>query len=81
MITARATDLSSCLRSSRCRAGFTVLELVVMIALIGVLAAMAANYMGGTSDASRVTKLQSDVATLNQMVSLYVMDGGSVPSR
>jgi type II secretory pathway pseudopilin PulG len=78
MITARATDLSSCLRSSRCRAGFTVLELVVMIALIGVLAAMAANYMGGTSDASRVTKLQSDVATLNQMVSLYVMDGGSV---
>ncbi|WP_395746714.1 choice-of-anchor K domain-containing protein [Prosthecobacter sp.] len=49
-----------------------------MIAIIGVIAGLGASLLTDDSDSARVAKLQSDVATLNQMVSLYLADGGSL---
>jgi type II secretory pathway pseudopilin PulG len=78
MITTRVMKSGLGLRSSSCARGFSLLEMVVMIALIGVLAGVGASFMTGDSDSARVAKLQSDVSTLNQMVSLYLADGGSL---
>lgn len=78
MIVARVTALRSDLRSSPCRGGFSLLELVVTITLIGVIAGVGASLLTDDSDSARVAKLQSDVATLNQMVAIYVADGGSL---
>ena len=49
-----------------------------MIALIGVIAGIGASLLSNQADSASVAKLQSDVATLNQMVAMYVADGGSV---
>jgi type II secretory pathway pseudopilin PulG len=58
------------------RKGFSVMELVVLIAIIGVLVTVAVSQMGTQPVAVRNAKLASDVATLNQMISVYVSDGG-----
>lgn len=78
MIAARVTALRSDGRSSHCRGGFSLLELVIMISIIGVIAGLGAALLSDDSESSSVAKLQSDVATLNQMVALYVADGGSL---
>ena len=49
---------------------FSLLELVITIAVIGVLAAVVVNLAGNAPVAVKNTKLQSDVSLLNQMVGL-----------
>lgn len=78
MIAARVIALRSDVRSSHCRGGFSLLELIIMVAIISVLASVAVSLLSDDSDSARVAKLQSDVATLNQMVAFYVADGGSL---
>jgi len=78
MLAARVTALRSDVHSSPCRSGFSLLELVITIALLGVIAGMGASLLTDDSDSARVAKLQSDVTALNQMVALYVADGGSL---
>ncbi len=60
------------------RSAFSVLELLSTIAIIGVIISVGISLMGDDLGSSKVAKLESDVATLNHMVSLYVADGGSV---
>ncbi len=62
----------------RTRRGFSVMELVILIAILGVLATVLVNMMGNKSVAVYDTKLASDVATINQMVAVYVSDKGSL---
>lgn len=57
---------------------FSVLELLSTIAIIGVITSVGISLLGDDLGSSKVAKLESDVATLNHMVSLYVADGGSV---
>lgn len=56
--------------------GFSVMELVVLIAILGVLITVVVGMMGSQPVAVKNAKLASDVATLNQMVAVYVADGG-----
>ena len=77
-MTINATTPALGSRSCRCRKGFTVLELVTMIALLGILIGVLANLFGGDVSASNFAKLESDVAGINHMISLYVSDGGKL---
>lgn len=65
-------------RRNACRAGFSMLELVVTIAIIGIVVTVGVALVTDDSGAAKLAKLESDVATLNQMVGVYVADGGSV---
>lgn len=58
------------------RAGFSVMELVILIAIMGLLTMLALHMVGTQPVAVRNAKLTSDVATLNHMVSAYLADGG-----
>lgn len=49
-----------------------------MISIIGVIVGVATSLISGETNSSKAAKLQSDVATLNQLVSFYVADGGSL---
>lgn len=65
-------------RSLLCRGGFSLLELVITIAIIGVIVTVGISLVTDDLGSARVAKLESDVATLNQMVATYITDGGSV---
>lgn len=58
------------------RRGFSVMELVVLIAILGVLITVVVAMLGSQPVAVKNAKLASDVATINQMVAVYVADGG-----
>lgn len=60
------------------RPGFTLVELILAIAITSVLAAVVVVNMTGTKAAAEQTKLRVDVNKLNNLISLYVADGGSL---
>lgn len=60
------------------RAGFSLLELIIMITILGVITAVTVSLVADDPGAARNAKLESDVSTLNQMVALYVADGGNL---
>ncbi|MDZ4404822.1 choice-of-anchor K domain-containing protein [Prosthecobacter sp.] len=78
MLSSRFTVCDSASRSSICRAGFSLLELVITIAIIGVIVTLGVSLITDDAGSARVAKLESDVSTLNQMVALYVADGGNL---
>lgn len=57
---------------------FSIMELVIVIALMGLIITVAVNITGDQPTAVKNSKLASDVATLNQMINIYVGDGGDL---
>ncbi len=55
-------------------AAFSLVEMLMMIAIIGVLVTVSITYWAPSSEVVPSVKLESDVATLNQMVALYIGD-------
>ncbi len=67
------------LKKMRRQNGFTLIEVVAAAALIGVLATMLGPSLSGANDRVKNSKLNSDLATIDQAIQLYRMDNGSVP--
>ncbi len=68
--------------SSRVRrqAGFTLIEIMVVVVIIGVLAALVVPGVLGRADDARVTAARSDISSLMQALKLYKLDNQRYPS-
>jgi general secretion pathway protein G len=75
-------------RSTRCRAGrrplllqraFTLIELMVVLVIIGVLAALIVPSLMDRPDQARATAARQDVAAIMQALKLYRLDNGAYP--
>ena len=66
---------------SRRQRGFTLIELMVVLAIIGVLAALIVPNVLGRADEARVTAARTDVGNLMQALKLYRLDNQRYPSN
>lgn len=60
--------------------GFTLIEVMVVILIIGVLAALVVPKVMSRPDEARITAARQDIATISQALNLYKLDNGSYPS-
>jgi len=65
---------------SRRQRGFTLIELMVVLAIIGVLAALIVPNVLGRADDARMTAARTDVGNLMQALKLYKLDNQRYPS-
>ena len=68
------------LHRSRLQRGFTLIELMVVLAIIGVLAALIVPNVLSRADDARVTAARTDVGNLMQALKLYKLDNQRFPS-
>jgi general secretion pathway protein G len=67
-------------RSVRDQDGFTLIEIMVVILIIGLLALMVVPRLRGVADRAKRTKAQADIQELKQALDRYYLDNGSYPT-
>ena len=60
--------------------GFTLVEIMVVVVIIGILAVLVVPRVVGRSDDARIAAAKHDVATISQSLKLYRLDNGRYPT-
>lgn len=63
----------------RYRTAFTLIELIVVMIIVGILAAIAAPRFYSASDDAEATAILANVSAMHSAVDLYLADNGELP--
>lgn len=66
--------------SARQRNGFTLIEMLVVVMILGLLISLAAPRLIGRSDDAKVVKAKADISAIEQALNLYKLDSGTYPT-
>ena len=61
-------------------AGFTLLEIMIVVIIISVLAGTAIHFMGGNIDVAKRTAIQTDLQSIKTNLLVYETSSGSLPT-
>jgi general secretion pathway protein G len=62
------------------QAGFTLIEIMVVVFILGLLVTLVAPKIIGRTDQARQTKARADVKAIEEALKLYKLDNGFYPS-
>jgi prepilin-type N-terminal cleavage/methylation domain-containing protein len=65
----------------RTRRAFTLVELLIVVLIIGALAAVAIPRMGASATASKADVCKTNVNMINRQIELYVAHTGDYPNN
>ncbi len=68
-------------RAPRAQSGFTLIEIILVVMLIGVVVAFAASRILGGGDRAKVGLAKAQVQTTSDKIEQYKMDVGQYPSK
>lgn len=77
MIDGRSGDAN---RVERFPRGFTLIEIMVVVVILGILAVLIVPRVVGRTDDARAVAAKQDVAAIMQALKLYRLDNGRYPS-
>lgn len=60
--------------------GFTLIEIIVVVVIIGILATFVAPKFLGRTDDARITKAKNDIQALESALELYKLDNFTYPT-
>lgn len=60
--------------------GFTLIEIMVVVVIMGILAALVVPKLMGRADDARITAAKQDIATLMSALKLYKLDNQRYPT-
>lgn len=60
--------------------GFTLIEVMVVIVILGIMAALVVPNLVGRQDQAQVTAARSDIAAIGNALDLYRLDNNAYPS-
>jgi general secretion pathway protein G len=64
---------------STVRSGFTLIEILLVVVIIGILAAVAIPRLGGRVKQAQIAAAQADVNNIGMALRLYEVDNGAYP--
>lgn len=76
----RSKTVALCRRNRSAPKGFTLIEILVVIAIIGILAAVVVPAVISRPDDARVVAAKQDLATLSAALDLYRLDNFAYPT-
>ncbi|MEA3132134.1 type II secretion system major pseudopilin GspG [Paraburkholderia fungorum] len=77
--TIRRTDIAA--PRNRRQRGFTLIEIMVVIAILGILAALIVPKIMSRPDEARRVAAKQDIGTVMQALKLYRLDNGRYPTQ
>lgn len=60
--------------------GFTLIEVMVVVAILGILAALVVPQLVGKDDKARVERVKSDLKAISSALEMYKLDHHSYPT-
>ena len=61
--------------------GFTLVELMVVVAIIGILVAIAVPIYNASQDRARINACKGNLRTINGAISMFIADNGTPPAN
>lgn len=67
-------------KSRKAAGGFTLIEIMVVVVILGILAALVVPKILSRPDQAKVTVARTDIESISQALELYRLDNGTYPS-